>query len=417
MIDKNIVIVNAHWSNRGDEAALRAIIDELLRKYKRCKIEVIFKDDRVVTQFPYSNVTAFSSKFLPSGFWSLRRAVLKRGKCKEGYNDKMMESIRKIAEADVLVYSPGGAVICSRFWWKKQLEYLLPFICAKIYRIPMVVAAPSIGPFDGGENNYFRNKIIRNLLKRVEVLCVREDISRRYLAEIGVNNVISTIDTAFYDMPDIDKNQKIFEEYKELCNFLESYDKVIGMTLSDFSWHVKLSNNETLGEKVHSSMNKFMDVMTQERGVGILLIPQLFGNQNDYHYLEKYKRNNIFILSDEVDTYFQQYVISKLYAVIGMRYHSNIFAAKMGTPFLAIAYEEKMTGFMEKWNLQKYLIDLHELSFHTLEKKWVLLETEYREYQNKLNAYREQWKNEANHTLELVTGVIDNMLESELAHS
>ena len=34
--------------------------------------------------------------------------------------------------------------------------------------------------------------------------------------------------------------------------------------------------------------------------------------------------------SEERDTYFQQYVIGKLYAVVGMRYHSNIFSAKMG---------------------------------------------------------------------------------------
>ena len=44
------------------------------------------------------------------------------------------------------------------------------------------------------------------------------------------------------------------------------------------------------------------------------------------------------------------------YAIIGMRYHSNIFSAKAGTPFISISYEQKMAGFMNKMNLEKYCI-------------------------------------------------------------
>ena len=69
--------------------------------------------------------------------------------------------------------------------------------------------------------------------------------------------------------------------------------------------------------------------------------------------------------SEERDTYFQQYVIGKLYAVVGMRYHSNIFSAKMGIPFVSVSYEQKMKGFMQSIGLSEYCIDLNELSEKT----------------------------------------------------
>ena len=38
---KNILIINAHWNNRGDQAAIYAMLDELLKMNKyRLKIQI-----------------------------------------------------------------------------------------------------------------------------------------------------------------------------------------------------------------------------------------------------------------------------------------------------------------------------------------------------------------------------------------
>jgi colanic acid/amylovoran biosynthesis protein len=135
---------------------------------------------------------------------------------------------------------------------------------------------------------------------------------------------------------------------------------------------------------------------------GVLLIPQLFGNQNDRDYLETYLMPDVFMLSDDYDTYFQQYVISKCYAVVGMRYHSNIFAAKMGVPFIAIGYEEKMYGFMENWRLSDFLIKLPMLDEQLLNDKWQLLNERYADYKAYLDSHRNEWYNLASKTIEAV---------------
>ncbi|MFZ3129538.1 MAG: hypothetical protein WA125_00155, partial [Desulfosporosinus sp.] len=60
----NITIVNAHWNNRGDEAALCALLEGLQKVYEACKITIIFKDGKSVVQFPeMEGVAYFPAKF------------------------------------------------------------------------------------------------------------------------------------------------------------------------------------------------------------------------------------------------------------------------------------------------------------------------------------------------------------------
>jgi len=398
---KHICIVNAHWSNRGDEAALRPILNAILKNTDDTMITVIFKDRNVVKGFPYGGrVRHISAQFLPEDLDDVMNCV------KNGISaiDEMSNEIECIKNSDLIIYSPGGAVISDKFWWRKQIEYLTPFICAKEYNIPIMVAAPSIGPFEDYKD---RDLLRSDWLNYAKTLIVREHMSEEYLHNIGVNSAITTIDTAFYDDPSDPACEKILSEDEELTNFLTKHSKVVGVTLSDFSWHVVLSKDENLKEKNDTAIREFLDKMS-EKGNGVLLIPQLFGNQNDIDFLRKYAdSDNVFILSDEYDTYFQQYIISKCYALVGMRYHSCIFAAKAKVPFIAIGYEEKMFGFMYDWGLDNYLIKILELDNNKLASTWDYLVLNYDNYQQKLESLRETWRSRAAETINSIIGEIN----------
>ena len=145
------------------------------------------------------------------------------------------------------------------------------------------------------------------------------------------------------------------------------------MTITDLLWHPVYSKNPAISKNIHDVFHEFLSSLTKA-GYGVVFIPQLYGNGNDYDLMRTFccDTNDYFVVtaSDErYDTYFQQYLIGQLYAVIGMRYHSNIFSAKMGTPFISISYEQKMKGFMEKMNLAEYCIDLKNLSKDTIENR------------------------------------------------
>ena len=57
---------------------------------------------------------------------------------------------------------------------------------------------------------------------------------------------------------------------------------------------------------------------------------------------------------------------SSEYCKTGMRYHSNIFAYKMGKPFIPISYEHKMSGFMKMAGLEDNCIQVSEISVETI---------------------------------------------------
>jgi len=392
-----ITIVNAHWNNRGDEAALLAIVEGLQKTYKDSQITIIFKDGKSVEQFPaLEKVTYYTAKF-NAKIWDIWLATLTKGILGKNYLLKKM--VRTLVESDLIIYSPGGSVINKRFFWRKQMEYLAPFICAKFNNIPMMVAAPSIGPFDTSKPNI----LIKYLLKTPKVFCVREEISKRYLKEIGISdNIQVTIDSAFYSHVNKEYNEKKLNEYDELKQYLDSYEKVVGITITDFQWHVKLGHDKELSFRINDSFKKFLKKLESD-GYGILFIPQLFANQCDYDYMNSYSSNSTFIMKDTMDTYFQQYIISKLYAVVGMRYHSNIFAAKMGIPFIAVIYEEKMKGFIELANLDEYSMSLDDLSFERLDTKFSLLDNNHPHITDILKAKLPEWRKKAETTVSLLT--------------
>lgn len=390
-----ITIVNAHWSNRGDEAALRPIINSILKYDPNITITVIFKDRKEVQQFPYSGrVQHFSAQYLPENLDEILDAV----KAKRIINGNIMRMINNLQQTDLIIYSPGGAVLSDKFWWRKQIEYFIPFMCAREYKVPIIVAAPSMGPFDDDdEKNYWRKK----WLSVAKKICIREPISTEYLKKFELNNVITTIDTAFYDEI-IEKDfVSLWHVEKELSNFFRRYREIVAVTLSDFSWHVEYMKNKELLENQKIIIRDFLKKINME-GKGILFIPQLFGNQNDIDYLMQFMGEGRYILSNKLDTYYQQYVVSKCYAVIGMRYHSNIFAAKMGIPFISIGYEEKMYGFMQEWQFDDFLIRLNELNEEDLIRKWEFLKLNYNEYKNNLLCKREIWKKRATITIDSI---------------
>jgi colanic acid/amylovoran biosynthesis protein len=395
-----IVIPNAHWNNRGDEAAHRALWGELRKLYPTASVKVLIKDRKSVEQFP--DLPGFSAEALQfkAPIWEIWLAALSRGVL--GFNSALKRSVRILASADLIIYPPGGAVISDRFFWSKQMEYLLPFLCARLYGTPTVVASPSMGPFDPRPVRRVR----KWLLKAPRAICVREDISRKYLAAIGVEeNVNVSMDLAFLDDVDATVQESLLEKYTELRDFLSSHDKVVGITISDFKWHVRLGKDPELSERVRVAFMEFIKWLTA-RGYGVLLVPQLFGNQNDIDYLGTFSSPNVFVLDENYDAYFQQFVIGKLHSVVGMRYHSNIFAAKMGTPFIAIPYEEKMQGFLELADLMEYALALNDFSTDRLRSKFEMLEAGHDSVTVKLATQRNEWRSRARKTLEILEATV-----------
>lgn len=402
-MEKNILIINAHWNNRGDESALRAMIDSLHEIYPKAVFYVqLFTNS--VQQFPEEPYIKNLQFVYPRkrAIFELPLVVLTKGKCALLSSTK--DYIKLIKKMDLIIHAPGGPSI-GDIYMHAELLYLMKFIIAKAVGIPYVFYAPSMGPFC----NKKRNRMRKYVLNRAEMISVREAVSEKYLEDLGVKKKINvTLDAAIQKKISEKKYLRLLQDYSELNRFIGRYKKIIGVTITELEWQPYYKTREDIKEQIYESFHALLKKLKTEQ-YGVIFIPQLFGEQNDKKLMESYAKSfdNTFVMDDKHDCYFQQYVIGKLYAIVGMRYHSNIFSVKMGTPFLSISYEQKMRGFVQKIGMEELCLQVDDLNEEILCKKFEYLMEHYMDYKNKIKKIIPNLVKESHKTTELVVDVLE----------
>lgn len=390
-----LLIFGANWHNRGDEAANRAMVDELLLKYPYAEIKIVFNQEHV--RFPYNNIPVYTGFIRPSkrrdpyNFIMYELGIKSNWNCilNIGAEGKKIKNFIALAKwCDYAVYAPGGPSFGDIY---KQWNLVEQMHILHKYGKPYFFYAPSMGPFT------LNVERIRSALNNADFICLREAQSAKFLKDINVTKEpLVTLDSAFQHSFDLSENQKKLDHNTELKKFIND-GKVIGITITDLRWH-DLKRNIERENRIRCSFEKLIAYLT-ENGYKVLFVPQLFGDGNDKDYMSTFAKNSdCFVMSDKEDCYFQQFIISKLYAVVGMRYHSNIFSAKVGTPFVSVAYEQKMSGFMEKAGYSQYCLGINDLNPESLLEKFNLLENNYEDYKYDLNNKKDSFIAESSKT-------------------
>ena len=366
----NVLVVHANWNNRGDEAAIRAMIDSIrellpigqIKMMIRSEMieEFVYKDVEVLRYYPVSNLERVDS--LLSMILLGKKSFTQRGR----------KFIRAVDAADIVIHAPGGPTIGDMYGnWLTRYDHLYRVMFPRlIRRKKLFFYAPSMGPFRSRLMNVLRYI----LLSRVDTIVLREGVSAKYLSEqLGLDSVV-TLDSAYQNTVPEDYVNR-YPDAPRVLDRLRS-DRVVGMTIADFEWHPELKNRSDISQRVQQSMSGFTEYLIG-RGYSIMLIPQLFDELDDASMLEKFREvdpEKVFVLPPDIDSYGQQVFISKLHSMVGMRYHSCIFAAKGNVPFISISYEHKMGGFMKLVELEDMSIEVDDLSIEVLKSKFEELE-------------------------------------------
>lgn len=412
----NILIINAHWNNRGDEAAIRAMIDSFRSNLPINNMKIMMISQNV-TQFPYadielvdlypsykkkiSSILAYGADLFLTLFTFGNIAFTKQGK----------EYIRAVNDTDVVIHAPGGPSIGDLYCGKYchiETSYLHRLLIPILKSKPIFFYAPSMGPFSG----ILRNNIRKFVLKRANGLIVREEISSKYLKEqLGLDSYV-TIDSALQNDIQGDYINK-YDNISEILDIIEN-EKVVGMTITDLKWHPVYRSYNGLHEKIMHALSDLISHLI-DKGYVLLLIPQLFGEQEDrekplLEHLHRINEEKIFIFPSNVDSYGQQAIISKLFCIIGMRYHPNIFAAKGNVPSICIYYEHKAKGFMEKLGLRNLVINVEDISASRIIEKFTYLEGNYNQIKEGIKKRIPQLKELSNTTTEII---IRNLTDAE----
>ncbi len=373
-----IVIINSHSDNRGDEAAQRAMINTLGRLIPKAEFTVITSSPSGLDLRKNISVFKFvaSSRHFPFvsfPFVFLWLFLKMLGiELADFFRDfDIFKVLKSISDADIILSAPGGPYFGDLYKSHEISEHLIFVFLAKVFKKPVMIYGPSMGPF----KIRWRNALRRFLLNKVEIISLRDSVSQKYLGDLNLTKpvVYVTSDSAFQDKV-ISEDETLSKLYKQegLDTFKEEGRSLVGFTPAGARWNYPRATNAKEKEAEYSKlMASVIDYIIHKLNAAIIFVPQLCGNRSDLPLIEKIisfveHKEMVKILSNHLDSGIQQQIISGFDMLVGNRYHSVIFALKSGIPTVCIAYEHKSIGVMKAVGMSEYLINSDELDYDKL---------------------------------------------------
>jgi polysaccharide pyruvyl transferase CsaB len=296
--------------NLGDEAILQSMIGQLRKDLPQVEITV-FSRDAEDTKRRHQ----------------VERAVPVRKLSRA-------EVTPEIERLDVLVLGGGGILYDA-----DARTYLREVSIAHEQRVPVFVYAIGAGPL----THAAAQAAVRDSLKEAQVVTVREKSAHRALEEAGLHrdDVVVTADPALLLKPEPLPRGILRSEG------LEGRRRLIGMSVREPGVAAP-----DLDEKVyHALIANAADFMVDRYDANVVFVPMersVLDTQHSHAVIAKMLRaQRATVLKGEYTSGQILSWMGKFDFALGMRLHFLIFAAIQGTPFVALPYAGKVSGFLE----------------------------------------------------------------------
>jgi len=364
-----ILIVNQHGPNRGDEAAFRGMIYGLKKMIPNARFTSLTalpaEDYRHIKGVRFIDMVYLVGKkrFIKFLYFTLAVLVHRfRWKLLSKLFIRRLDFIKAFAEAELVISAPAGPYFGDLYMYG-EISCAFNIFLAKLMKLPVMIYAPSMGPFDIEKRNRWR----RQLLSRVDVISIRDHYSKTYLQNLGIDtsSISVTVDSCLQKPVDRSLGEKVCEKAG-----LNTSKMLIGMVVLD---EVPSGN---LGEKYHVRplIISTLKLLLQAFEADFVLLPQLYGTFRDLPVLNDiaanvYSNDRIHIISDEFNSDDQQGIVGCCDLFVAFRYHPFIFASRQAVPSVCIAYEHKAFGYAKIMDLQDYCIDLFSTTAEDIVEK------------------------------------------------
>jgi len=358
-VTTNILIVNQHGENRGDEAAMRAMLagfDErladahftLLYQFRDRTLRPVLEQD--VETFPiiwplgdYVRLLAFTAcKFLGFEPDSVLSPTL-RG------------IIAAYREADLVVSAPGGPYF-GDIYANHELLHWWFILLGSLYQKPLFLYATSAGPF----RNILLKPIRKVLYRKFAKLVVREERSSAFIKQLlGEDTEVEvTADSAIQQSFDPVPRATYFgDRTVDFNNRL-----LVAVSLNDYQYPGE-SDPKALKSRYNATALVTLKHLVEKQGAYLLLLPQLYGKaHSDVGYLRSIASDlpegSWEIVDDSLNSDAQRKIFAMCDIHLASRYHPAIFGNTANVPGCCIYYEHKALGFMEQLKLEQYAFDI-----------------------------------------------------------
>lgn len=375
-----VVISHVYSSdNKGDAALVSVLLNDIKRQYPKATVSILTFEDTTavptfegVKQYPsFMNLalTTFSNRIVKL-LYSLYivSATLLWAQANKHLNislwlpGRVKNTAKIYSEADLIIPVGGGYIRSSHSLTSSiNLGLLLhPLIFGKILQKPTVLYTQSVGPF----YRSWERRVVPAVLKKLDKVILREDISRELLATLGVTeNVVRSVDSGFlFEAKEpIDLRKKLGISKNQL---------LVGVTVRKWLDPSQQTSYET-------GMAHIIDYVIDKYDASVVFIPQVTAafhgdddrqaSQDVFELLDH--KDNAYVLTENMTHYDIKAMYDNLDVIIGTRFHSVIFSLTSYVPALAIEYEHKTGGIMRDLGLSEWVIKIEATEPKVLEEK------------------------------------------------
>ena len=318
----NILISGYYgFDNLGDEAILAAII-EGINKQRQYRITVLSAN-------PYQTAARY-------GVAAVNR-------------NNPAEVLGAIQKSELLI-SGGGSLLQDITGWRSIPYYLSHVLLAQLMRKKTVFYAQGIGPVRGKLAKF----LIKQIGNRTDGITVRDTGSRDLLRQFGVRAelVRVTVDPVFIF------KKKCWGQGWQLLNKAGLVPGKKIMAISVKPW----GDNRYLRELARVAQS-----WSETTGYQLLIIPLHY--QQDLAISQRLQAmlKDAHLLSKPYGPLEMLEIFAEIDFLIGVRFHSLVFAAIHNCPFVAINYDPKINGLLSQYGLNSQVL-IGDLTADRLER-------------------------------------------------
>ena len=295
------------FNNIGDDAMLKAIIDNLRMHDKDIRITVLSRSP-LETRHVYDV---------------------------DSINRFNVFHIMRVMKKTRLFINGGGSLIQDNTSTRSLIYYLLMIWMAKKLGMKVMIYANGIGPLKREANR----RLTTSIVNKVDIITLREELSLVELKNLKINKpkVIVTADPALTIEP---CNEEHINRLL-LSEGIDTNDNFIGFSVRKWSGH----------EKYVETIAQIADYIIDKYNIKPLFIPMHYPGDLAIaeNVLSKMKGKG-YVIKNKPRVSEMLGIIGKTQVLIGMRLHALIFAASLGIPIVGIVYEPKVEGFLQYVN-------------------------------------------------------------------
>lgn len=352
---KNLIIVGGNLQNKGSQAMVFTLIDNLKRINPKVKIYLFVKKKSKKSKL---KKTKYNFVVKPWSYVIKKRLLTITIFDKHKHLKEVVKELKVILKKSSVMIDVSGFGLSSKLFTnsKKNFQYtlrhyLLNIIIAKKYSIPYYILPQSFGPF----NYSFLHQmilwpLIKICLKYPKKIFARDLDSYNLIKKMGFKNVNLEPDIVLTNQQYYLKNIfKKIPKIKEIKIPNNSVGIVLNQKIKERLGHKDylICYKAIINQLLDLKKNIFLLTHSEEDKILCTELKEIFK-----------KQLKVFIVNNHLNCFELEKLIAQFDFIICSRYHAVIHAYKHNIPVLCIGWANKYFSLLNDFSQLRYFFDI-----------------------------------------------------------